>query len=111
MSEPIVYKDTPLGDYFEGIPTPHDSENMRLMSIGTGTFDVSDWGITSEPPTPTSSHSSDFERIPTSFAPRNLHRKRFSSKSLLPLMTCAPPSRTTKFYNLFTVVPTGARLM
>ena len=90
MAEPIIYKDSPLGDYLEG------KTSRTGVDEGTGTFE-SDWGFSSD-------HEEEDKR---DFAPPSrVPRKRFNTTELRPLiMADESISRTAKFYNLFSVYP------
>lgn len=116
MSDPIVYKDTPLGDYFEGtvpsLPEPILWASLLLVDVclvililGTGTFET-DYGVSSDHELSSrSSTSSSHHRIHDFAPPLSLPRKKFTaSKQLKPLIILNENiSRSTKFYNLFSV--------
>lgn len=102
MSDPVVYKGTPLGDYFEGMPYSMEAG----VIVGTGTFET-DYGVSSDHETYSYSPTTSENDGPVhDFAPPStLPRKRFtSSKVPKPLIILNEDiSRSTKFYNLFSV--------
>jgi hypothetical protein len=113
MSDPIVYKGTPLGDYFEGTPSCCVCAGMKMLTVaGTGTFET-DYGVSSSsdhdetysPPPGSSASSTDDDHLHDFAPPSTIPRKRFAgSKALKPLTILNENiSRSTKFHNLFSV--------
>src|ERR1700754_1678666 len=91
MSESIVYKNTPLGEYLEGIFLL-----MMGIIVGTGTYEA-DWGVSDR-------GSSEDEGVSNYAPPSRVPRRRFTTNELKPLMIVNETvSRTAKFYNLFSV--------
>jgi hypothetical protein len=101
MTEPVVYRDSPLGDYLEGISL---SPNC-LTFLGTGTYDA-DWRVLPEQEEAYSDQDSPIsEHDHRDFAPPSrLPNRKFNTRQLKRLVILDENvSRSAKFYNLFSV--------
>ena len=110
MSESLVYKRSPLGEFLEGTQTL--SRNKTLTLLGTGQYD-GDWGFSTESDSHEDSESDGASltlHAPKDFAPPSripspLRHKRISCQGpLKPLFMAENTSfQPSKFYHLLTV--------
>jgi hypothetical protein len=93
MAEALVDRDSPLGEFLEGM-----RPNIRVLMAGTGTYE-GDWGFSTE--SENESEGSVRQQGTRDFAPSN----RISvTRGLKPLfMADNHVSQPSKIYHLFTV--------
>ena len=103
MSNPIVYMDSPLGDYLEGNFLPVYA--ILANGLGTGTYD-GDWGLSSDQESvEDGGNEAAHHQVQRDFAPPSrLPNRKFTTRELKPLIIGNENvTRTAKFYSLFTV--------